>query len=110
VVLPLYMSLADSHGISLALQHKVEALEQVGAGAGAAAGPAGFSHTPCRPAHAPRPPPARSPRAACPQVERAFVHCDYQRREEPEHKVERLLLGKPPVVVAAAAAEPAGTS
>jgi divalent metal cation (Fe/Co/Zn/Cd) transporter len=52
VVLPADMSLADSHDISLELQHKVEALEQ---------------------------------------VERAFVHCDYQRREEPEHKVERML-------------------
>lgn len=29
-------------------------------------------------------------------VERAFVHCDYQHRDEPEHKVERLLQGLMP--------------
>ena len=28
-------------------------------------------------------------------MERAFVHVDYQRRDQPEHRTERLLLGLP---------------
>lgn len=53
VVLPAEMTVAESHDIALALQHKLEALDE---------------------------------------VERAFVHVDYQARHLPEHKVERALL------------------
>ncbi|KAK9817796.1 hypothetical protein WJX72_002302 [[Myrmecia] bisecta] len=53
IVLPGDMTVTESHDIALALQHKIEALEE---------------------------------------VERAFVHVDYQERDEPEHKVERTLL------------------
>ena len=35
-------------------------------------------------------------------VERAFVHVDYQQRDEPEHKVERSLLSSAPQVLAMA--------
>jgi len=52
VILPANMSVKHSHDIALALQHKVEAHDE---------------------------------------VERAFVHVDYQCRDEPEHKVERML-------------------
>ena len=52
VILPSNMSVQMSHDIGLALQHKIEALEE---------------------------------------VERAFVHIDYQNRDTPEHKVEREL-------------------
>ncbi|KAL4449002.1 hypothetical protein ABPG77_007719 [Micractinium sp. CCAP 211/92] len=53
VVLPADMTVAESHDIALALQHKLEAMGD---------------------------------------VERAFVHVDYQARPLPEHKVERALL------------------
>ncbi|GAB4819696.1 hypothetical protein N2152v2_006742 [Parachlorella kessleri] len=55
VVLPADMTVEESHDIALALQHKLEALDE---------------------------------------VERAFVHVDYQQRGLPEHKVERNLLSK----------------
>jgi len=51
-VLPSNMSVQESHDIGVALQHKIEALEE---------------------------------------VERAFVHIDYQTRDTPEHKMEREL-------------------
>mmetsp|Transcript_1565 Transcript_1565/g.4635 ORF Transcript_1565/g.4635 Transcript_1565/m.4635 type:complete len:426 (+) Transcript_1565:354-1631(+) len=50
IVMPAEMTVAESHDISLNLQHKIEALDD---------------------------------------VERCFVHVDYQTRDEPEHKVER---------------------
>ena len=53
-ILPSNMSVQVSHDIGLALQHKVEALEE---------------------------------------VERVFVHIDYQERETPEHRTERELKG-----------------
>ena len=53
IVLPGDMTVAESHDIALALQHKIEELDD---------------------------------------VERAFVHVDYQQRDAPEHKVERELL------------------
>lgn len=34
------------------------------------------------------------------EVERAFVHVDYEKREEPEHKTDRLLQGLPPAGLA----------
>lgn len=52
IVLPALMTVAESHDIALALQHKIEELED---------------------------------------VERAFVHVDYQSRDGMEHKVEREL-------------------
>lgn len=55
IVMPADMTVAESHDISLNLQHKIEALED---------------------------------------VERCFVHVDYQTRDEPEHKVERGLSAK----------------
>lgn len=51
-ILPANMSVQDSHDIGVALQHKIEALED---------------------------------------VERAFVHIDYQVRDTPEHRIEREL-------------------
>lgn len=55
IVLPADMTVCESHDIGLALQHKIEGLEE---------------------------------------VERAFVHIDYQTRDGLEHKVEReLMLG-----------------
>lgn len=55
IVMPAHMTVAESHDISLNLQHKIEALGD---------------------------------------VERCFVHVDYQTRDEPEHKVERGLSAK----------------
>jgi len=39
---------------------------------------------------------------AVPEVERAFVHVDYERRAEPEHAVDRALSGLAPVDLAGA--------
>ena len=39
-------------------------------------------------------------------VERCFVHVDYEKRLEPEHKVERVLLKKEAHLAAAAAEGP----
>ena len=39
-------------------------------------------------------------------VERCFVHVDYEKRSEPEHKVERVLLKKEAHLAAAAAEGP----
>ncbi|MEW5319854.1 MAG: hypothetical protein WDW38_010975 [Sanguina aurantia] len=60
IVMPQETPLKLVHDISLTLQHKLEALDE---------------------------------------VERAFVHCDYQHRDEPEHKVERRLQGLLPTVL-----------
>lgn len=57
VVLPPNMTVRESHDIALALQHQIEAMED---------------------------------------VERAFVHVDWQTRTEPEHKVDRQLAAKDP--------------
>mmetsp|Transcript_10411 Transcript_10411/g.14342 ORF Transcript_10411/g.14342 Transcript_10411/m.14342 type:complete len:402 (-) Transcript_10411:66-1271(-) len=53
IVLPGSMTVAESHDIALALQHKIESL---------------------------------------PEIERAFVHVDHERRDGLEHKVERELV------------------
>lgn len=57
VVLPPTMTVRESHDIALALQHEIEAMDD---------------------------------------VERAFVHVDWQSRSEPEHKVDRQLAAKDP--------------
>lgn len=74
IVLPAEMTVAESHDIALALQHKVRRACALHTHSGV-------------PSH-----------ACCTQieeleeVERAFVHVDYQQRDAPEHKVERELL------------------
>ena len=77
IVLPGDMTVAESHDIALALQHKAR-----GSGCGWGCMPQQADAAAC----------ALQQSEELEEVERAFVHVDYQQRDAPEHKVERELL------------------
>lgn len=123
VVLPAEMTVAESHDIALALQHKASHRGGAiwAAGGSTGADPAELhqpalssASLPLAPGPAARPlPPGHAVQLeALDEVERAFVHVDYQARHLPEHKVTAAQGGWPTCCRPgnAAWAHPAGPS